>query len=164
MATPGDPTINFPGSPDSNRGFQPPRSGPNNVAEYMASGLPFSQEVAVSASTEVNQIDFPFVTSEIYVKNRGAGPLAVGWTANGVLGNNKHTLLQDEAVTFRVRVKSLFMTSTSGSGTADVTAAMTQISHLIVPVATGSAAHPVTGEFGFDSGSLDRVWGWDGIG
>ena len=164
MATPGDPTINFPGSPDSNRGFQPPRSGPNNVAEYMASGLPFSQQVAVSASTDFNQIDFPFVTSEIYVKNRGSGPLAVGWTANGVRADNKHTLLQDEAITFRVRVKSIFLTGVSGAGIADVTAAMTQISHLIVPVATGSAADPVTGEFGFVSTSLDRIWGWDGIG
>lgn len=157
-----DPSINFPGSPATNVGFQPPRSGPNNVAEYMASGLPFSKEINF---TEVaTQIDFPFVTSEIYVKNRGVGPLAVGWTSVGVLGTNKHTLLQNESVTFRVRVKSLFIAGVSGSGPADVTAAMTQISSRIVPVMTGSAADSETGEFGFNSGSTERIWGWDGIG
>ena len=144
--------------------FQPPQSGPNNVAEYMASGLPWSQEVNVTGSTGSTQLSFPFVTSEIYVKNRGTGPLAVGWTHNGVRGTNKYTLLTNEAVTFRVRVKDLFLLGVSGSVTADVTAALTQISHRIVPTATGSFADPITGEFGFNSGSVERAWGWSGLG
>lgn len=156
--------INFPSSPTSNRGFQPPRSGPNNVAEYLASGLPYSKEVTVTGSTGSTQINFPFVTSEIYVKNRGSTELAVGWTHAGVQGTNRHVLLQNEAVTFRVRVKSIFLLGVSGAVPADLTAAMTMVSKKTFPVLTGSAADPNSGEFGFNSGSLEHIWGYDGIG
>jgi len=162
---PFDPTVNFPSSPSSNRGFQYPQSGPNNTAEYMASGLPFSKEVAVlPAASGSQQIDFPFVTSEIYVKNRSANPLCVGWTDVGVRTVNRHVLLQNEAVTFRVRVKSVFLFGVSGSTTADLTAAMTMIPKKSFPALTGSAANPDTGGFGFNSGSLERIWGYEGIG
>lgn len=159
---PRDPTINFAGTPTTVRGFQYPTAGANSALEYMASGLPYSEEVV--ATTGSVQVDFPFVSSEIYVKNRGSGPLAIGWTENGVKGTNRHTLLQDEAVTFRVRVKSIFLLGVSGSVTADLTAALTMIDKRNFSVLTGSAANPDTGGFGFSSGSTESIWGYDGIG
>lgn len=162
---PFDPTVNFPSSPTTNRGFQYPRAGANSAAEYVASGLPYSKEVSVpTTGSAATQVDFPFVTSEIYVKNRSANPLAIGWTDNGVRTSNRHILLQNEAVTFRIRVKSMFLFGPSGSTTADLTAAMTMISKRNFSVLTGSAANPDTGEFGFASGSLQSIWGYDGIG
>lgn len=160
-----DPTINFLTSPDTNRGFQYPQSGPNNAAEYVASGLPFSQEVGVATTgSAATQVDFPFITSEIYVKNRSANPLAVGWTDNGVRQQNRHVLLQNEAITFRIRVKSIFLFGPSGSTTADLTAALTMINSRTVATITGSSANANTGGFLFVSASTERIWGWNGVG
>jgi hypothetical protein len=161
---PRDPTVNFAGTPTTVRGYQPPQAGANSAAEYMASGLPYSKEV-VAGTTTPDQTDFPFVTNEIYIKNRGPGPIDFGWTSNGVkTGTNRHRLFVSESVTLRVRVKSIFFLGVSGSATADLTAALTMIKKVNFSVLTGSAANPDTGGFGFSSGSTESIWGYDGIG
>lgn len=160
---PFDPSINFAGAATTNVGFQYPRAGANSAAEYMASGLPYSKEL-VATSASVEQIDFPFVTSEIYLRNNGSNVLAVGWTENGVQGENRHLIGAGESMTFRIRVKSLFLFGPSGSANTSVTAALTMISKRNFSVLSGSAANPDTGEFGFASGSVESVWGYEGIG
>lgn len=159
---PADPTVNFPTSPYSNRGFQPPRSGPNNVAEYMAAGLPYSTVVTAVSSSTVYNVKFPFVTSELYIQNRASTPLSIGWTANGVVGNNKYVLPSSSSINFNIRCKEIFLTGIVGS--VDVTAGLTQISSKLFPTITGSHADPNTGEFGFFSESVERSWGWNGVG
>lgn len=154
---------NFASSPNNNRGFQYPQSGPNNAAEYAASGLPFSQEVTAS-NTSSTRVDFPFLSSELYIKNNGNNDLAIGWTDNGVRQANRHILHASESAEFRIRVKTVYLFAPSGSTTANVTAALTMISKKNFPVLTGSAAHPQTGEFGFVTGSLQLQGGYDGIG
>ena len=61
------------------------RTGPNNAAEYQASGLPYvTQSVA---TTSPFNIQFPFVTNELTVKNNTAGNnVAVGFQS--MLGNS----------------------------------------------------------------------------
>jgi hypothetical protein len=145
-----------------NKGFQYPRSGPNNAAEYMVSGLPFSVVVSATGSGDVNIVSFPFVSSEIYIQNRASASLSIGWTRNGVLGTNKYVLPANQAISFKIRCKDVFLTGVSGS--VDVTAALTQISKNYYPTITGSHKDPNTGEFGYFSGSMERAWGWNGVG
>ena len=68
-----------------------PKAGVNSVPSYQMSGIPF---VTSSADTEVPradnsdvtpiQVDFPFVTKNIKVRNIGGNNLRVGFTALGV--------------------------------------------------------------------------------
>jgi hypothetical protein len=131
--------------------------------EYMASGLPFSSGVAV-ADGVASRVDFPFVTSELYIKNRGGADLAFGWTANGVLGTNNHILLINEAITLRIRVKSIFFAGVGGSADVDLTAALTTIPARAYPTLTGSNADPVSGGPLYLTGSIDRSYGYFGVG
>jgi len=150
------------GVPTSNRGFQYPESGLNNTMEYMASGLPYSKHLTITTGS-VQQVQFPYVTNELYLKNDGAGSLAVGWTENGVLGDNKYVMASGESVTLRVRVKSLFLVAESGSCATNVTAGLTMIRKYKMPVLTGSQAGP-DGCCAYITGSNDPVFGYDGLG
>lgn len=158
--------MNFPantmGVPTSNRGFQYPESGLNNVGEYMASGMPYSNYLTFTAGS-VQHVEFPYVTNELYLKNDGAGTVFVGWTRNGVEGTNKFSLASGESVTLRIRVKDLYL-SASTICTASVTAALTQIKKKQFPVLTGSLAS-ADGWSAYLTSSGDRPgFGYDGLG
>jgi hypothetical protein len=150
------------GIPSTNRAFTYQAGGLNSVGEYMASGLPFSEFLTFVAGS-VQQVQFPYVTSELYLKNEGAGDLFVGWTEIGVEGNNKYRLASGESVTFRIRVKDLYL-SASAICTGSVTAALTQITKDQFPILTGSLAS-ADGWAAFVTSSGNRPgFGYDGIG
>jgi len=128
--------------PNSNQGresFQLPASGPSNVLEYQASGLPFvTQSTAPSAGTTW-QLKFPFVTKFFVVKNNGAGTLGVGFTANGALGTNKFTVAPSSSFQGDIRVMDLFFTTTVGAAPVfEVIAGLTQIPRKNFFILTGS--------------------------
>lgn len=164
MADPRDKTITYPGGPVNNPKFQEAYSGLNNVSEYMASGVPFSEEV-VAPSGSAASVRFPFVTSELYLKNLGSSSMYVGWTENGVLGTNRYTLAAGEQATFRIRIRDLYCTSDSGD-TLGVTAALTTIPGRYYPTLTGSLADPNTGMPMHITGTLTppNGWGYNGLG
>lgn len=150
------------GIPTTNRAFNYQAGGLNSVGEYMASGLPYSQYVTFVAGS-VQQIQFPYVTSELYLKNEGAGDLFFGWTQSGVEGTNKHRLASGESVTFRVRVKDLYL-SASAVCTGSISAALTQITKDQFPILTGSLASD-NGWAAFVTSSGNRPgFGYDGLG
>jgi len=162
MTDPANPNKIFPGVPETNRGFQYPASGLNNTAEYMASGLPYSSGVLITAGA-ASRVDFPFVTSEIYITNSGSAA-AFGWTANGVLGTNRHVLAANSSIALRIRVNTIYFTSLGAAGSLSLTAALTTIPFRSYPKLTGSNADPVTGEPLFLSASVDRSYGYGGLG
>jgi len=137
--------------------FNYPASGLNNVAEYMASGLPWvTQSTCVTGAVRI--VDFPFVTNFVTVKNNTNGTLAIGFTSNGVQGTNKFTLAINATWTGSIRVKRIFLTSDLNSPlTFEVVAGLTQILPRSMPILTASAA-------GFNTASADQQYGYDGLG
>jgi hypothetical protein len=112
------------------------RTGPNNTSEYMASGLPYvTQSVA---TTSPFNVQFPFVTNEITVKNNTDGILRVGFTENGVNGTNYFTLPVSGAYSGRLRVTDIFVRSDSGNVTYEVVAGLTTIPRREFYVLTGA--------------------------
>jgi len=102
------------------------RTGPNNVAEYQASGLPYvTQSVATAGS--VSNVQFPFVTNEITVKNNSDGVLKIAFTANGLAGSNFFTLPVSGSYGGRLRVTDIYLSAQAGSVTYEVVAGLTTI-------------------------------------
>jgi len=131
--------------------FQPPRSGPNNVAEYQASGLPWV--TSSNVTSQVWRIDFPYVTNHI-IAHAHSGTIRMGFTENGVNGSN-FILLQsgDTHPSMPIRCKTLFVRSnTAATGTLCIMAGLTLIQHRDFPILTGSAV--------YNTGTLGNVFGY----
>jgi len=112
------------------------RTGPNNAAEYQASGLPYvTQSVA---TTSPFNIQFPFVTNELTVKNNTAGILRVGFTENGVNGTNCFTLPVSGSYNGRLRVTDIFIRSETGTVNYEVVAGLTGIPRQEFYILTGA--------------------------
>ena len=132
--------------------FEYPKAGVNAAVEYMVSGLPWVTSSNVSSSTPA-QIDFPMVTSNVTVRNNavaGTSNLKFGYSSNGVKASNYFLLEPQQAVSVDVRVKSIFLLSTSASLVFSVHAGLTTIESRGFPVLTGSAVY---GTAGMASGS-----------
>jgi hypothetical protein len=137
------------------------RTGPNNVGEYQASGLPYVTQSAVTTSPF--NIQFPFVTNELTVKNNSDGTLRVGFTQNGVNGSNFFTLPVSGAYSGKLRVTDLFIRSETGTLTCEVVAGLTTIPR--------QDFYILTGALNVFSGSEQQILdyglkglGYDGIG
>ena len=154
----------FPGTSNVNGGFQYPSSGPNNTAEYMASGLPFVT-ASVQSSTPF-KISFPYVTSEIYVNASGSSEVRVGFSLAGVQGSNYFVVKgSDNPTPLRIRCKEIYIMAHAGDNTGySVMAALTTIGSTHFPTLTGSVANPETGRAMFVSSSQANEFGYNGIG
>ena len=126
-----------------------PGSGPNNVGDYMISGIPWVTSSTLAVS-ETRRIQFPGVTRFITFAAIN-GDLRVGFTQNGVNGaeGNAHyfvvadggTFLPSEHLTLDLRVKELFLTGADGSAAAptfQIIAGLTTIPDRNFPTLTGS--------------------------
>lgn len=160
---PRDKFANQAASPVSNTSHQPGYSGNNNAAEYVASGMPFSEAITAPSGSQA-KVSFPFVTNEIYLTNTSGVDARFGWTALGLDGTNYHTLQAGESMTLRIRTKCMFFTSTGADAPVDVSAALTLIPYISFPTLTGSWAHPVTGLPTYYTGSITGEFGYDGLG
>lgn len=134
-------------------------SGLNNVAEYMASGMPY---VTASTATETPWgVNFPFVTKFVTVNNTGAADITFSFTVGGNLpsGSNYFTVAGGESYTADLRLKTLYI---AGTETYEVMAGLTQIEAKSYPILSGS-----TGWFDATaSGSLlppGYYYGYEGI-
>ena len=117
--------------------FQQRPSGPNNVLEYQASGLPYaSQRTTVSGS--VTKLEFPFVTKFVQVTNLGSSNLNVEFTSNGVQGTNRITLASSGSFQGDVRVMDLFVFGGGSAIPFQVVAGLTQIPRSSFYILTGS--------------------------
>lgn len=102
--------------------------GLNHVPAYQVSGQPFASG-SINATT-ATKIEFPYVTRWIYVVNRGAADVRVGFSQAGVEGTNYFVIGQSSGGTHQssqrleLKVSELWI---SGSGVVDVVAGMTSI-------------------------------------
>jgi hypothetical protein len=126
----------------------PPRSGLNNTAEYMTSGLPFTFTGTTGGAPI--RIDFPFVTNFICVNNLDtAVALKVGFTENGILGTNYFSVFPSSEVSstpLYLRVKTLYIDADSAVE-FEVVAGLTMIKAKEMPTLTGSAVQGISGSF-----------------
>jgi len=113
--------------------------GLQNVGSYQVSGIPFvtsSVTAPVSSGTPV-QITFPSVTQRIIVENVGGEHLRVGFSSNGVKGNN-YFLVHEHAggtpsqfnyIDLRVKVSEIYILSNDAASTtaASISAELTNI-------------------------------------
>lgn len=113
------------------------RTGQNNVAEYQASGLPYVTQSVASAGS-VSNVQFPFVTNEITIKNNSDGILKIGFTSNGLAGSNFFTLPVSGSYGGRLRVTDLFFSAQAGSVTYEVVAGLTTIPRQEFYILTGA--------------------------
>ena len=123
------------------------KADPNYVPNYQLAGIPY---VTSSVSDEVTTagvitVNFPFATRDIFVQNTGGNRLKVGFTLNGVKGQeteNYFTLEPKEKVgsslNFNVRCKSVFFQSLNGTTDFSLFAGLTPIGSGSFPVITGS--------------------------
>lgn len=119
--------------------FQQRPSGPNNVAEYQASGLPFVTQSSTPASANVpGHVSFPFVSKFFEVTNTGTAYLDVGFTANGVLGSNKLRLAPSGSFAGDLRVTDLYFYAGGSAAPFQVVAGLTGIPAISYYVLTGA--------------------------
>jgi hypothetical protein len=114
-----------------------PTPGPNSVAEYQVSAIPWVS--SSSGLTGIQRFSFPFVSSFLVIKNTSAaGNISVGFTYAGVGGANGFSLAPNESFAGELRVNQLFV---SGSATYNVgiIAGLTTILAKDFPILTASA-------------------------
>ena len=104
-------------------------AGLSNVGSYQVSGMPFATG-SIDAST-ATKIEFPHVTRWIYIKNNGTTDVKLGFSENGVEGNNfitiQHTQtnqLDGHSPVLELKVTEIWLL---GSANVDVLAGLTSI-------------------------------------
>lgn len=127
-----------------------PKGGLGYAAEFQSSALPWVTSSVAPASGSPYRIDFPKVTRFITVMNAGDSALSVGFTRNGVLGNNKVILGLSQSICLEVRVKHLFLQGEGGTPNYSICAGLTTIDARDMPHLTGTLP--------------DGSAGWQGVG
>lgn len=133
--------------------YTKPRPGVGSVGQYQMSGRPFataSFDVPANGATPV-EITFPNVTQWVWVQN-GHGSLSVklGFSARGASGSagvvNNYVELGPNGGkdTFKVRVNSIFLSSTGAAQSnvsimAGITGIVSELSGVSGPNYSGSA-------------------------
>lgn len=131
-----------------------PKAGFSSAGEFQSSALPYvtSSQAPVAASG-VMRIDFPKVARFITFANHdvAANRLRIGFTRNGVLLSGNHFLLTgQQAVTFELRVKSVFVAGDSTSPQFSLMAGLTTVDAKDMPLLSGTLT--------------DGSPGWEGVG
>ena len=113
-----------------------------NVGSYQVSGMPYAtSSIAAPANSGTPvQINFPWVTQRIVVRNTQNQPLRVAFSSNGARGTNYYVIPAATVATnypeseFRVKVNSIFIISDSPTPTsASIFAELTNIdSNLLI--------------------------------
>lgn len=120
-------------SSDSFNTFVSPGAG--SLSEYMISGIPWVTSSQIPGS--IIQINFLNVTSFFTVKNTSLNTIKVAFTQNGFNTGNYFSLSANEVFSGDLRVKSLFLSSSTTSN-FELVAGVTSIPASNFPSLTGS--------------------------
>ena len=106
--------------------------GLHNVGSYQVSGQPYlSSSITVPAnSAEPLEIQFDQVTKFVIIRNEtdSAGEIRVGFSSNGVKGQNFVRLAVSESLSADYKVTSVFLRSnTTAQQSASIVAGLTNI-------------------------------------
>jgi hypothetical protein len=145
--------------------FQYPSPGPGDVASYMTSGLPWVSSSVIASGT-IWRVDFPYVTSYLYIHNAGGAStsnMGLAFTLAGASGSNMFYLGSTSGAGgdyFKapVRVKTIYLTALTANVTASIYAGLTVIKTTSFPTLTGSSDPGLSGSI------PDPVFGYNGLG
>lgn len=128
-----------------------PRAGYNLATEYQSSALPWLTSSTAPAAGSPVRYDFPRVTRFITLINRDAitNTLSLGFTRNGVIGNNKIIVPANTQVSLELRITSLYIQGESGTPAYSLCVGLTNVGAIEMPQLTGS---------------LNGTPMWDGVG
>lgn len=119
-----------------------PRGGLGYSAEFQSSALPWvTSSVAPAAGSPV-QYTFDKVTRFVTIYNRdttATNTMSIGFTTTGVTGSNKYVLNGGHAMTFEVRVKTLWLQGESATPAYSLFVGLTNIDARQMPPLTGSS-------------------------
>ena len=110
--------------------FKFAKPGLNAVGQYQLSGIPYASASIPIDSSTATEVEFTTVTKFVTVINEHSGSsakLRVGFSANGIAGDNYFTLDNGESYTGEFRVSSIFLRGDTANTTASVIAGLTQI-------------------------------------
>lgn len=117
-----------------------PHSSFGSAAEFQSAGLPYVTSSVANPATP-HRYQFAKVTRSITVRNNGTGSsedLLVGFTHNGIMGNNHFNIPWGEAETFEVRVKQVFVKGLGGNPAYSIFASLTTVDSRYMPLLTGT--------------------------
>ena len=101
------------------------RAGLGNTNSYLTSGIPFVTSSVVSPALGSGSlvIEFPQVTKFITVKNTttNSHPVRIGFSENGINGDNFFLLEKEESFTAELRVVDLHILSNDANHNPTVT-------------------------------------------
>jgi hypothetical protein len=101
-----------------------PYDGSNCVAEYLVSAIPWVTSSVISSG--ITQFNFPSITQFITVSNVSGSNLRLGFTQNGIIGNNYYTVTTSSLFSANLRITSLFLSS-SGNNSVNISAGLTTV-------------------------------------
>ena len=120
--------------------MQYPRSAPNSAAEYQVSGLPYVTS-SIAGNTNTTEIQFPYASRFINIKNTGTNYLLVGFTNNGVKNGGQHfTIAPSGSFRDELRIKDLYLMAANATTTFEIVAGLTMVERRYFPTLTGSSA------------------------
>lgn len=127
--------------------------GFGHAAAYQVPGIPWVSG-SISLDTTPQLVRFPKVTRSIKVRTMTGNAVRVGFTSNGVNGNNYFRVMSGSTENFDVRVSEMYIRMETGAGSCDVIAGLTLIPGHIMGSLTGSMplSEPMPGS------------GWPGVG
>lgn len=84
-------------------------AGLNNVGSYQVSGIPYA------ATPSTTSIDFPYVTRWVNIINSGSSDVEVGFSSNGLAGDDKFVVRGDsETGPLELKITQLHFSTTTG--------------------------------------------------
>jgi hypothetical protein len=84
-------------------------AGLNNVGSYQVSGIPYA------ATPTTTSIDFPYVTRWVNIINSGSSDVEVGFSSNGLTGDDKFVVRGDsETGPLELKITQLYFSTTTG--------------------------------------------------
>ena len=116
--------------------FKFAKPGLNAVGQYQLSGIPYATASLAIDSSTVTEIEFNTITKFVTVVNEHSGSsakLRVGFSSNGIAGDNYFVLDNGESYTGEFRVSSLYLRGDSANTTASVIAGLTMIERANLP-------------------------------
>ena len=138
--------------------MQWPQPGYNHTPADQTSGLPYLTSSTAAAGTPV-YIQFPYVTRTITVGATG-GATTFAFTSNGLAGNNKYTVANNQSVTFEFRVKEMWVTGS----TFCIAAGLTGIPTASIPALTSSHTFASTDPYFTGSATYEQFIVYPGVG
>lgn len=133
--------------------FLNPDSGIGSAPEFQSSALPYVVSATAPAAGSPVQYRFPKVTRFITISNRDAtasNSMSIGFTRNGVIGNNKFFLMGSQSITLELRIRDLWVQGEGGTPTYSICAGLTNVDRRNMPLLSGTLP--------------DGSAGWEGVG